>query len=154
MYMLNMVIILIVMYCNVVTAIDKIPTYLLRFNKGNRLQRTGRTQESRRAGLGSLLKSSTTVVGSRVRYLLKRGIRASLIRMKTFGEWNTVTSICLLGAPNIQQWRDARNAVRAIYSNVCTGCQSCRCIKYMPNIGGMSVMSVERGDDEGHVLKR
>ena len=32
MYMLNMVIILIVMYCNVVTAIDKIPTYLLRFN--------------------------------------------------------------------------------------------------------------------------
>ena len=33
MYMLNMVIILIVMYCNVVTAIDKIPTYLLRFNK-------------------------------------------------------------------------------------------------------------------------
>ena len=35
MYMLNMVIILIVMYCNVVTAIDKIPTYLLRFNKAN-----------------------------------------------------------------------------------------------------------------------
>ena len=34
MYMLNMVIILIVMYCNVVTAIDKIPTYLLRFNNG------------------------------------------------------------------------------------------------------------------------
>ena len=34
MYMLNMVIILIVMYCNVVTAIDKIPTYLLRFNIG------------------------------------------------------------------------------------------------------------------------
>ena len=33
MYMLNMVIILIVMYCNVVTAIDKIPTYLLRFNR-------------------------------------------------------------------------------------------------------------------------
>ena len=33
MYMLNMVIILIIMYCNVVTAIDKIPTYLLRFNK-------------------------------------------------------------------------------------------------------------------------
>ena len=33
MYMLNMVIILIVMYCNVVTAIDKIPMYLLRFNK-------------------------------------------------------------------------------------------------------------------------
>ena len=32
MYMLNMVIILIVMYSNVVTAIDKIPTYLLRFN--------------------------------------------------------------------------------------------------------------------------
>ena len=32
MYILNMVIILIVMYCNVVTAIDKIPTYLLRFN--------------------------------------------------------------------------------------------------------------------------
>src|ERR1700744_5025169 len=32
MYMLNMVIIFIVMYCNVVTAIDKIPTYLLRFN--------------------------------------------------------------------------------------------------------------------------
>ena len=32
MYMLNMVIILIIMYCNVVTAIDKIPTYLLRFN--------------------------------------------------------------------------------------------------------------------------
>ena len=32
MYMLNMVIILIVMYCNVITAIDKIPTYLLRFN--------------------------------------------------------------------------------------------------------------------------
>ena len=32
MYMLNMVIILIVMYCNVVTAIDKIPMYLLRFN--------------------------------------------------------------------------------------------------------------------------
>ena len=32
MYMLNMVIILIVMYCNVVTAIDKIPTYLLHFN--------------------------------------------------------------------------------------------------------------------------
>ena len=32
MYMLNMVIILIVMYCNVVTAIDKIPTYLLCFN--------------------------------------------------------------------------------------------------------------------------
>ena len=29
MYMLNMVIILIVMYCNAVTAIDKIPTYLL-----------------------------------------------------------------------------------------------------------------------------
>ena len=37
MYMLNMVIILIVMYCNVVTAIDKIPTYLLRFNKTVRL---------------------------------------------------------------------------------------------------------------------
>ena len=35
MYMLNMVIILIVMYCNVVTAIDKIPTYLLRFNRSN-----------------------------------------------------------------------------------------------------------------------
>ena len=34
MYMLNMVIILIVMYCNVVTAIDKMPTYLLRFNNG------------------------------------------------------------------------------------------------------------------------
>ena len=33
MYMLNMVIILIVMYCNVVTAIDKIPMYLLRFNR-------------------------------------------------------------------------------------------------------------------------
>ena len=33
MYILNMVIILIVMYCNVVTAIDKIPTYLLRFNR-------------------------------------------------------------------------------------------------------------------------
>ena len=33
MYMLNMVIILIVMYCNVVTAIDKIPTYLLHFNR-------------------------------------------------------------------------------------------------------------------------
>ena len=33
MYMLNMVIIFIVMYCNVVTAIDKIPTYLLRFNR-------------------------------------------------------------------------------------------------------------------------
>ena len=32
MYILNMVIILIVMYSNVVTAIDKIPTYLLRFN--------------------------------------------------------------------------------------------------------------------------
>ena len=32
MYMLNMVIILIMMYCNVITAIDKIPTYLLRFN--------------------------------------------------------------------------------------------------------------------------
>ena len=32
--MLNMVIILIVMYCNVVTAIDKIPTYLLCFNRG------------------------------------------------------------------------------------------------------------------------
>ena len=32
MYMLNMVIILIVTYCNVVTAIDKIPTYLLHFN--------------------------------------------------------------------------------------------------------------------------
>ena len=32
MYMLNMVIILIVMYCNVIIAIDKIPTYLLRFN--------------------------------------------------------------------------------------------------------------------------
>ena len=32
MYMLNMVIILIVMYCNVITAIDKIPMYLLRFN--------------------------------------------------------------------------------------------------------------------------
>ena len=36
MYMLNMVIILIVMYCNVVTAIDKIPTYLLRFNSKDR----------------------------------------------------------------------------------------------------------------------
>ena len=36
MYMLNMVIILIVMCCNVVTAIDKIPTYLLRFNKRHR----------------------------------------------------------------------------------------------------------------------
>ena len=33
MYMLNMVIILIVMYCNVVTAIDKIPMYLLCFNR-------------------------------------------------------------------------------------------------------------------------
>ena len=33
MYILNMAIILIVMYCNVVTAIDKIPTYLLRFNR-------------------------------------------------------------------------------------------------------------------------
>ena len=32
--MLNMVIILIIMYSNVVTAIDKIHTYLLRFNKG------------------------------------------------------------------------------------------------------------------------
>ena len=32
MYMLNMVIILIVMYCNVVTAVDKIPMYLLHFN--------------------------------------------------------------------------------------------------------------------------
>ena len=32
MYILNMVIILIIMYCNVVTAIDKIPTYLLCFN--------------------------------------------------------------------------------------------------------------------------
>ena len=37
MYMLNMVIILIVMYCNVVTAIDKIPMYLLRFNNPNHL---------------------------------------------------------------------------------------------------------------------
>ena len=37
MYMLNMVIILIVMYCNVVTAIDKIPMYLLRFNTVNLL---------------------------------------------------------------------------------------------------------------------
>ena len=35
MYMLNMVIILIIMYSNVVTAIDKIPTYLLRFNRKN-----------------------------------------------------------------------------------------------------------------------
>ena len=41
MYILNMVIILIVMYCNVVTAIDKIPTYLLRFNK-NDLEVKGR----------------------------------------------------------------------------------------------------------------
>ena len=38
MYMLNMVIILIVMYSNVVTAIDKIPTYLLRFNTVGILQ--------------------------------------------------------------------------------------------------------------------
>ena len=37
-YMLNMVIILIVMYCNVVTAIDKIPTYLLRFNMMKKLR--------------------------------------------------------------------------------------------------------------------
>ena len=36
MYILNMVIILIVMYYNVVTAIDKIPTYLLRFNRDRR----------------------------------------------------------------------------------------------------------------------
>ena len=36
MYVLNVVIILIVMYCNVVTAIDKIPTYLLHFNKLDR----------------------------------------------------------------------------------------------------------------------
>ena len=42
MYMLNMVIILIVMYCNVVTAIDKIPTYLLRFN--SLIARTGHHQ--------------------------------------------------------------------------------------------------------------
>ena len=42
MYMLNMVIILIVMYCNVVTAIDKIPTYLLRFNKRNAVNAKGR----------------------------------------------------------------------------------------------------------------
>ena len=32
MYMLNMVIILIVMYSNVITAIDKIHVYLLHFN--------------------------------------------------------------------------------------------------------------------------
>ena len=38
MYMLNMVIILIVMYSNVVTAIDKIPTYLLRFNTNSLLR--------------------------------------------------------------------------------------------------------------------
>ena len=37
-YMLNMVIILIVMYCNVVTAIDKIPTYLLHFNMMKKLR--------------------------------------------------------------------------------------------------------------------
>ena len=41
MYMLNMVIILIVMYCNVVTAIDKIPTYLLRFNTSMACGRDG-----------------------------------------------------------------------------------------------------------------
>ena len=47
MYMLNMVIILIVMYCNVVTAIDKIPTYLLRFNSGkSRKHRTDTTQRN------------------------------------------------------------------------------------------------------------
>ena len=46
MYMLNMVIILIVMYCNVVTAIDKIPTYLLRFNIGDAVQPDGTLKDA------------------------------------------------------------------------------------------------------------
>ena len=45
--MLNMVIILIVMYCNVVTAIDKIPTYLLRFNKEWVRMRVGKARVER-----------------------------------------------------------------------------------------------------------
>ena len=46
MYMLNMVIILIVMYCNVVTAIDKIPTYLLRFNTHQHTQNYSMAREA------------------------------------------------------------------------------------------------------------
>ena len=71
--------------------------------------------------------------------------------MKIFGEWNAVIS--LLGAPNTQQWRDARIAVRVIYSNVCTCCQSCRRYKVHAEHRG-NVSTVERGDGEGHVLKR
>ena len=57
MYMLNMVIILIVMYCNVVTAIDKIPMYLLRFNKKH-----GKADvKLRQEGQKSSLLSSITV---------------------------------------------------------------------------------------------
>ena len=62
MYMLNMVIILIVMYCNVVTAIDKIPTYLLRFNialgRGSRRGKNKRTS-AQAGGEAALVVSRT-----------------------------------------------------------------------------------------------